>query len=100
MRARTPAGTPDGRISEVDLYTPLGLVIEWGRPRSGPLQSLEPSPETKVSHLLRAAARYPGLAGIKLLRVQFEKADQVSLEWDPARPAGWAMDRSDTFNMP
>jgi hypothetical protein len=59
-------------LTDVELYTRNGLAIEWGRSRAHPkFGALEPSADAKVRGLLRVAARYPELAGIERVRLQF-----------------------------
>lgn len=60
-------------LTDVEIYTRDGLVLEWGRARAHPdFGALEPDPDAKVRGLLRVAARYPELAGIARVRLQFE----------------------------
>lgn len=59
-------------LTDVEVYTRAGLAIEWGRSGRHPeFGANEPSPDAKVRGLLRVAARYPDLAGIKRVRLQF-----------------------------
>jgi hypothetical protein len=60
-------------LTDVELYTRSGLAIEWGRSRAHPKYgALEPAADAKVRGLLRVAARYPELAGIERVRLQFD----------------------------
>ncbi len=98
IRVRPPARRSNGRISEVDLFTLDGLCVEWGRPAVGKLAALEPEAEVKVGHLIAVAAKYPDFAGIRLVRVQFERFEDVSVEIAEDPVHGWApMTRSDSF---
>ncbi len=59
-------------LTDVEIYTRSGLAIEWGRSRLHPkLGALEPLAAAKVRGLFRVAARYPDLAGIERIRLQF-----------------------------
>jgi len=71
----TPKQRSEGSaITDVELYTRAGLVLEWGRSRGHPqFGALEPRAEAKVRGLMRVAARYPELAGIKRVRLQFSE---------------------------
>jgi hypothetical protein len=60
-------------LTDVELYTRNGLAIEWGRSRAHPRYgALEPTADAKVRGLLRVAARYPEMAGIERVRLQFD----------------------------
>jgi len=78
-------------LTDVELYTRQGLAIEWGRASTNPkLGALEPAADAKVRGLLRLAARYPELAGIRRIRLQFDKPYVVFAEDSPLAyaPAG------------
>jgi hypothetical protein len=48
------------------------LAVEWGRAPASPEADLDPSTETKVRHLRRAAERFPGLGGLRAVRLAFD----------------------------
>jgi hypothetical protein len=81
----TPKARSSGSsITDVELYTRSGLVLEWGRSGDHPeFGALEPTAEAKVRGLLRCAARYPELAGIRRVRLQFA---EPSVLFDPTTP--------------
>ncbi|MSR45802.1 MAG: hypothetical protein EXS13_01825 [Planctomycetes bacterium] len=65
-------------ITDVELYTASGLAIEWGRSQAhAELGALEPTADAKVRGLKRVAARYPELAGIRRVRLQFSEPSVV-----------------------
>lgn len=67
-----------GSITDVELYTRSGLAIEWGRSRGHPtLGALEPTADAKVRGLMRVVARYPELAGVVRVRLQFSEPSVV-----------------------
>jgi len=82
----TAAARSGGRaLTEVELYTRDGLAIEWGRSSGHPrFGALEPAPEAKIRGLLRVAARHPGFAGVRRVRLQFD-SPYVVLD-DPSAP--------------
>jgi hypothetical protein len=79
-------------LTEIELYTASGLAIEWGRSTRHRLGVLEPAVDAKVRGLLRIAAKHPDLAGVRRIRVQFEKPTVVLEESEPVAgaPPGFA----------
>ena len=48
------------------------LSVEWGRSPAAPDADLDPAAETKVGHLRLAVRRFPGLKGLKAVRLDFD----------------------------
>lgn len=57
--------------SEIVLHTAAGTEVEWGRPIGSPYTLDEPSCEMKMDGLKEVLERYPGLAGLRRVRLQF-----------------------------
>ena len=48
------------------------LAVEWGRAPASPEADLDPPPEAKVRRLRLAAERFPGLGGLRTVRLAFD----------------------------
>ncbi|MCZ6601609.1 MAG: hypothetical protein O6952_01235 [Planctomycetota bacterium] len=57
--------------SEIVLSLPNGAEIEWGRPEARALD--EPTPEMKMDGLKEALRWYPGLSGVRRVRLQYRE---------------------------
>lgn len=69
-------GRADPRRSEVTFVTATGCAIAWGRaPGAGKFG--EPSPEEKLENLREVLAVYPGLHGIRTVKVYFRGSRAV-----------------------
>jgi hypothetical protein len=55
------------------------LSVEWGRAPASPEAALDPTAESKVAHLRLAARRFPGLKGLKSVRLAFDDLVVVPL---------------------
>jgi hypothetical protein len=55
------------------------LAVEWGRGPSSPEAALDPAPEAKIERLRLAARRFPGLQGLKAVRLGFDELVVVPL---------------------
>jgi hypothetical protein len=55
------------------------LSVEWGRSPASPEAELDPTAELKVAHLRLAARRFPGLKGLKSVRLAFDDLVVVPL---------------------
>ncbi len=67
----------EGTPSEVLLLRPAvkgrpAVTVEWGRSPASPEADLDPRPEEKTARLRRAAEVFPGLRGLRTVRVQFD----------------------------
>lgn len=76
------------RQTDVELVTGRDVRIEWGRVPSDRRSRLDPSPEVRIRNVLRVASRYPQLMGLRRIRAQFERAEDVTVIetdlWDGA----------------
>ena len=48
------------------------LAVEWGRAPASPEADLDPPSDAKVRHLRTAAERFPGLGGLRTVRLAFD----------------------------
>ncbi len=55
------------------------LSVEWGRAPASPEAALDPTAEAKVAHLRLAVRRFPGLKGLKSVRLAFDDLVVVPL---------------------
>lgn len=55
------------------------LSVEWGRAPASPEAALDPTAESKVAHLRLAVRRFPGLKGLKSVRLSFDDLVVVPL---------------------
>jgi hypothetical protein len=77
-------GGDPARLTDVLLFTHSGVEVEWGRVPSSPLAGLEPTAAAKVRNVLRAAARYPRLQGVRSIRAQFHSPSEATVIPEPA----------------
>jgi hypothetical protein len=48
------------------------LAVEWGRAPGSPLADLDPPADSKVARLRLAAGRFPGLRGLRAVRLSYD----------------------------
>jgi hypothetical protein len=56
-----------------------GVAVEWGRAPSSPGADLDPPVQGKIARLRLAAERFPGLAGLRTVRLCFDELVVVPL---------------------
>lgn len=69
-------GKVDPRKSEVNFVTGLGCSVAWGRPQ-GTGKFGEPTTEEKLENLREVLAVYPGLQGVRTVKVYFRGSRAV-----------------------
>ena len=55
------------------------ITVDWGRAPASPEAALDPPAEAKVARLRLAARRFPGLKGLKGVRLSFDDLVVVPL---------------------
>ena len=65
------AARVDGVLTDLAAPLPNGAEVEWGRPAARALD--EPSPEMKMDGLEEALRLYPGLSGVRRVRLQYRE---------------------------
>ena len=73
MDVSNVGGRVDRIESEIVLLTKAGVRIHWGRSRHSKYADLEPDLETRFERLRHALKAYPRLAGVRLVKLQYDE---------------------------